>query len=424
MTTQPKILLAGLLLLSLPALPLSAAGFNIYEQSAKASGLAGAWVAQADDAAANWYNPAALVWLEGSEFQIGTNLILPDTEFTSSDPRFGLFNETTFEMDDSPPTPPSHLFYRKKLNSNFAFGVGLTTPYGLITEWTDRPVTFSAGKSELVTVFLNPNVAMRLTENTSLGAGISYVTADLKNFGREVPLDLDGNPLNGFEVVGATNLTGTGEDLGWNVALHHKGNGYSFGVTYRSAVTVDIDGDIAFSNFGPLAGAFVDSPGTAPLKLPDTAAIGLAWQSPRSGWHFEIDVAWSGWSEFDTLDVDLENNIPGSVEDISLREDWGDTMSYRFGASKKTSRGHTWRFGFVFDEQTVPEDTLRPSIPDADRYGPTVGYTWAGQKMAADFYYFPLFTSDSMAVGTEEGVIQGEFSSTAHLLGVTLRLPW
>jgi long-chain fatty acid transport protein len=424
MMTPRKVLVTGLLLLSLPAQSLLAAGFNIYEQSAKASGMAGAWVAQADDAAANWYNPAALVWLEGSEFQIGTNFILPDTEFTSNDSRFGILTETTFEMDNSLPTPPSHIFYRRKLNPNIAFGVGITTPYGLATEWVDRPVTFSSGKSELATIFLNPNVAVRLTRSLSLGVGVSYVTADLKDFSREVPIDLDGDPSNGFEVIGTSNLSGTGEDLGWNVALHHKGAGYSFGLTYRSAITVDIEGDLALTNFGPLEPFFVGSPASAPLKLPDTAAIGLAWLSPRSGWNFEVDVTWSGWSEFDSLDVDLANNVPGFVEDISLREDWNDTMSYRFGAWKQTARGNTWRFGFVFDEQTVPGETLRASIPDADRYGPTFGYSWNGKKMSADLYYFPLFTSDSIAVGTEDGVIEGEFSSTAHLVGITLRLPF
>ena len=422
MIPQKKIFTCALLAMCLPMAPLGAAGFNIYEQGGKASGLAGAWVAQADDAAANWYNPAALVWLDGSEIQFGTNLITAgaDTEFTSSDPRFGLFTETTFEMESNLGTP-SHLYYSQKINDNFAWGVGINNPYGLVTEWVDRPVTFSAGKSELATFFVNPNLAMRLTQTWSLGIGVSYVYADLKDFGREIPIDLDGNPLNGFEVIGSSNLSGDGNDIGWNLALHHKGNGYSFGFTYRSDVTVDIDGAIEFSNFGPLAPFFASSPGSAPLKLPDTAAIGLAWVSGNGAWTYEVDVAWSGWSVFDTLDVDIDNNVPGFVDDISLREDWDDTMSYRFGATRRTSTGHEWRFGFVFDEQAVPADTLRPSIPDAERFGPTFGYGRNGNKWNIDVYYFPLFIEDSTAIGFEEGVIEGEFSSFVHLAGVTFR---
>src|SRR5512139_2247462 len=83
------IAVAAALLATVPAL---ASGFSVYEQSAKASGQAGAWVARADDAAANWYNPAALVWLEGSNFHFGANLITigRDTTLTSADPVYGL----------------------------------------------------------------------------------------------------------------------------------------------------------------------------------------------------------------------------------------------------------------------------------------------------------------------------------------------
>ena len=208
MKPQLRLTLVAILTLVLVPGQLLAAGFGIYEQSAKASGLAGAWVARADDAAANWYNPAALIWLEGSEFQFGTNIInTGDSELTSSDPAFGLSQPTTFEQESNLATP-SHLYYRTKLNNNVAFGIGVTTPFGLVTEWADRPVTFSAAKSELATFVINPNVAFRLTESWSVAVGVDYILADLSNFSREVPVDLDGNPLNGFEVIGFSNLSG------------------------------------------------------------------------------------------------------------------------------------------------------------------------------------------------------------------------
>jgi len=396
------------------------AGFSIYEHSAKASGMGGAWIAQADDAAANWYNPAALVWLEGSEFEIGTTAITAgsDTDFTTSDARFGITQETTFQTDSHLVTP-SHLYYSHKFGSNFAFGIGVNTPFGLITDWNDRPITFSADKSELVSFVINPNVSFRLTENTAVAIGIDYIDAEIKNFSREVPVELDGNPFNGPELIGSSNLTGDGDDIGWNVALSHRGNGWSFGFTYRSKMTVGLDGNVAFDGFGPLSSFFFDRNGTADLKLPDQAGVGLSWQG-AGGWTYEVDVAWQGWSAFDELAVDLENNIPGVVDDIQLREDWNDAFSYRFGA-QKTSGANVYRFGFVYDEQTVPSDTLRPSIPDADRYGPSIGYSREGNNWSVDFFYFPLFFADTTAVGTESGVIQGTYSSFVNLGGITFR---
>ena len=413
--------LLGLLALAVTAPAAWGAGFAIYEHSAKASGMAGAFTAQADDASANWYNPAALVWLEGSEFQVGANLITAgsDTEFTSQDLGFGIPQETTFQMDSHLVTP-AHLYYSHKFNSNFALGIGINTPFGLITDWVDRPVTFSAAESELVTFMVNVNLAMRLTEHTAVAVGIDYVDAEIKSFSREVPIDLDGNPLNGFEVVGASNLTGSGDEIGWNVALHHRGQGWNFGFSYRSDITVTLDGTLDFENFGPLSPFFFDRTGTADLELPDQAAIGLSWQGGR-GWVYEVDVTWQGWSVFDNLVIDLDNEIPGLVEDIVLREDWDDAFAYRFGA-QKTAGKNVYRLGFVYDEQTVPNDTLRPSIPDADRYGPTVGYTRNNNNWSVDFYYFPLFFSETDAVGNEDGVIEGTYKSFVNLAGATFRV--
>jgi hypothetical protein len=46
-------------------LPALASGFSVYEQSAKASGQAGDWVARAADAAARGYNPGVSATPEG-----------------------------------------------------------------------------------------------------------------------------------------------------------------------------------------------------------------------------------------------------------------------------------------------------------------------------------------------------------------------
>lgn len=235
-------------------------------------------------------------------------------------------------------------YYANKLSDRFAFGIGVTTLFGLITDWRDRPVTFFAQTSELVTFVVNPNVAFKIGDRWSLGLGVSFVDAEIKEFSREVPVELDGNPFNGPEVVGFSNLTGSGDEIGWNVAVSRRGPGWSFGFSYRSDVTVGIEGDIAFSDFGPLAGLFRDSPGTADLDLPDLAAIGVAWGGSR-GWTYEFDVTWIGWSVFDTLVIDVQNEVPGVVEDIVLHQDWDDGFAYRLGVSHRGEGPSEWRFG-------------------------------------------------------------------------------
>lgn len=414
-----KGILLGALVLTSSASSVLASGFSIYEQGGKASGLAGAFVAQADDASANWYNPAALVWMkEGSQFQAGTNLITAggDTTLTSSDIGFGLRTATEFEPESSIETP-SHFYYTRKVNPNIAFGLGVTNPFGLVTEWSTRPITFSASRSDLVTFVINPNVAFRLTETWSIAIGADYILADVKDFSREVPINLDANPAT-FEVVGFSNLTGDGDDLGFNVAISHRTPVSSFGLTYRSGFTIDIDGNIDYANFGPLAPLFPSSPGQTTLELPAQAAIGWSFALTNAV-EMEVDVAWAEWSVFKELAVDIENNTNLS-RDFVVREDWDDSMSYRLGLSWQASDVNAYRFGVVFDESPVPEETLRPSIPDANRTGLSIGYGRTGKKIDLDLYYMALQFDDITARRGEEGVINASYESFVHLAGASV----
>ncbi len=417
-TSQMKGALVGAVALTLSASSAFASGFNIYEQGAKASALAGAYVAQANDASANWYNPAALVWLEGSEFEIGTNLITAgkETEFTSNDLAFGIRNKTTFEPESSIETP-SHLYYTRKVNPNIAFGIGINNPFGLVTEWSTRPITFSAVRSDLATFVLNPNVAFRLTDSWSLAVGADYIFADVKDFSREVPVNLDANPAT-FEVIGFSNLSGDGDDLGWNLALSHRAGNSSFGLTYRSGFSVEIDGDIDYANFGPIAAFFPSSPGKTTLELPALAAVGYAFDVTDKV-KVEVDATWTEWSAFKELAIDIQNNTQFS-RDLVVREDWDDTMSYRLGVNFQLSEANSWQAGLVYDESPVPVETLRPSIPDANRTGLSLGFGHSGSSFGFNLYYMALQFDDIDSKRGADGVINGTYESFVHLAGGTL----
>jgi long-chain fatty acid transport protein len=401
-------------LLAVAAGPALASGFSIYEQSAKASGQAGAWIARADDAAANWYNPASLVRLDGMEIQFGINAITigSDTEFTSSDPMWGLSEPTTFKTESSIATP-IHLYFSHKINDRWAWGLGINNPYGLITEWTERPVTYSSMKAELVSFVVNPNVAFAINEFWSIALGIDYMYADVSAFSREVPVDLDTNGVP--DLIGVADLTGTGDAWGWNGALKYAGKKWDFGLTYRAELEPEIDGDLKYTGFeamGPFAPE--DTTGKTTLALPAQAALGVAWRALEK-WTFEFDISWAGWSNFKAIDIQVDGD-----DDIYLREDWDDTQAYRLGVAWQVAEKHQVRFGALMDSGPVPADTLRPSIPDSDRKSVTFGYGYMAESWGLDFYYMPLFFDDITANGSAaEGVINGEYTSFVHLLGVT-----
>ncbi|MEL7061630.1 MAG: outer membrane protein transport protein, partial [Acidobacteriota bacterium] len=229
----------------------------------------------------------------------------------------------------------------------------------------------------------------------------------------------DGNPLNGFEVIGFSNLSGDGNELGFNAALSWRTDSQAFALTYRTGYEVDIDGTIEYDNFGPLAGAFIDSPGTTRLDLPAQATIAYGFTIGRS-MKMEFDIAWAEWSAFEEIDVDIRDNTPFS-QDFVIEENWDDTFSYRVGLTWEQSEQNEFRFGAVYDESPVPEEWLRPSIPDADRFGATVGWGYNnGGSWSLDSYYMALFFDDITAIPGNEGVVGGTYESFAHLAGVSV----
>ena len=58
--------------------PAWGASFALSENGAKAQSMGGAFVGQADDPSAVWYNPAGLVRQGGRSISLGANFFLPD----------------------------------------------------------------------------------------------------------------------------------------------------------------------------------------------------------------------------------------------------------------------------------------------------------------------------------------------------------
>ncbi|MEA3466103.1 MAG: outer membrane protein transport protein [Thermodesulfobacteriota bacterium] len=79
-----KLSIIVLMVLLMPSL-VCGAGFHIREQGAKAMGMANAFVAQADDPSAIFYNPAGIAFQDGTQVSLGVTVInVPETEFNGT----------------------------------------------------------------------------------------------------------------------------------------------------------------------------------------------------------------------------------------------------------------------------------------------------------------------------------------------------
>lgn len=437
-----------------------ASGFHIYEQGAQASGQAVAFVARADDASAVYYNPAAMTWFKAPQLEFGfSGVFLGSTKFRSE------ASGMEWDMKDHTATPV-HLYFGQRLQGTpFAWGFGVTTPFGLITDWTTPGFDgrYSAWRTDLRTFLYNLNGAVDLGQGFSAALGVDYLTVDLRDFSHfllvpvVVPLDVtgDGTPdifptafANDF-----SNLHGTGDQWGWNAALHYKSKDWAFGLTYRSHFDVKVEGTASFevagvdlSDFPALpeetlaqiaatvtAGVNAALPtgaATGTLRLPATMALGAAYTGVRN-WEFELDVHRVEWSHFDEIPLDFRNNTT-TLTDRAVPEDWENTTSYRFGAAWNVAPAHQLRAGVYTEDSPIPLRTLRPSIPDADRMGYSAGYGYHKGQFAIDVYYMYI-TLDDVTVklsdtdqedplnllGAGDSSRAGTYKSSISLAGIT-----
>ncbi len=439
------------LLLMTVAAPLAlASGFHIYEQGAKASGQAVAFVARADDASAVYYNPAAMTWFETPQVALGfSGVYLGDTKFDSE------LSGRQWDMKDHTPTP-IHFYYAQRVKGTpFAWGFGVTTPFGLITDWTlpGFDARYQAWRTDLRTFVYNLNGAVELGHGWSFAVGADYLTADLRDFSRFILVPVPVPDISTALVNDFSNLTGDGNKWGWNAALQYKNRDWALGFTYRSKIDVTVEGTASFevanvdlSLFPPLPpetlalitanvtaavnAALPTGPAKGTLKLPATMALGVAYTGVRN-WQFELDAHRIEWSHFDDIPIDFQNNTE-SLTDRVVTEDWQNTTSYRLGASWNIAPAHQLRAGIYKEDTPIPLRTLRPSIPDGDRMGYTAGYGYQSQRFGIDVYYMYIKVDDVTvnlsdtnqedplnAFGAGDSSRAGTYKSSISIAGIT-----
>jgi long-chain fatty acid transport protein len=396
------------------------AGYAIYEQGAKAMALGGAFTARADDPSALFFNPAGILQLNGVQYYAGTTaIILSGSSFTSaaSSQRFEQENMIAW---------PSAAYFTWKINEKMAWGLSVTSPFGLKTQWGP---TFEgrdiSRESNLAVGVINANDAFRLADHWSAAVGADYAKSDVRELSRNFDLTLLGFP--GQE--GFSKLTGNGTDLGWNVALRWEQDSWAWGLSYRSKMNPKIDGDIEFEDVpAPLlaAGLFPNGGVTAHIPLPATAVTGVNYRSSdgKGKWQWEVDALRTEWSAFDHLRIDIEKNTL-AVADVDQIEEWRDSWSYRLGASYRPGPSHEYRFGAYYDNNPIPNEHVRPRLPDADRNSVQVGYGFTAKSgFFIDAAYQALFfakrTAEGSPTSTSDPVDPGTYRNFTSLFGVSL----
>ncbi len=129
--------LRALLALPLLALPAAvhASGFAIESQGARAMGFAGAYVAQAADPSAIYYNAAGIGFLKGKHIYVAGAVTGLPTDFTGEGP---FPAAGTLESSDNGLALLPAIYYSQQIGRNTVVGLGVSRPFGVRSKW-DNP---------------------------------------------------------------------------------------------------------------------------------------------------------------------------------------------------------------------------------------------------------------------------------------------
>jgi long-chain fatty acid transport protein len=343
-------------------------GFDIYEQSAKAVGMAGAFTAQADDPSAIFFNPAGITQLDGTQASVGACLVLPTMQFQSNgNAVMGSYPGETVKIKDHTWVIPN-VYVTHKVNDKVTIGIGSFAHFGLGVEWPkywEGRFTPGTTKTILTTNSISPVIALKPLENLSIGLGpyIQYFDIQLNNLVFVAPPSPPLRPNSNRAQTADVTLTANDWDWGWQAGFRLKIiDGLTFGAAYLSEVRHKFtDGDQEVTSLAN--GALLLKQGfSGEFTLPATLRLGLAWQ--RDPWTIEAGAQWTEWSSYKTLQANFDNGTS-----LTSPKNWHNAWLWRIGAQYRVNNYLDLRAGFLYDETPIPSDTVDPLVPSGDRKG-------------------------------------------------------
>ena len=428
-TSKPYLALAACsIALSYPG-AVMAAGFQINEHGAAATARGGAVFATISDPSAVFYNPAGLTRSSGTQLSLGVTGILPTAFYEgpglpSTLPEGATGNVKQEGVSEWVPLP--NFYASRALSDKAHVGMGVYAPYGLGIAWKN-PEEFVGRtllqEQSLRTIFITPlAIALKLTDKVSVGVKVSLVPASVY-LKRSIGATDNGQvlfPKSDFGSEGTAELSaeafGVGFGLGTQLQLTDE---LSLGFSYRSAVTLDFAGQVDFQipDTAPasVAAEFPDGDIQGLLTLPHSFAGGVAWNFGKLS--VEAGVNLTLWQSYDELRILFTSGKPSDAT-VSAKN-WEPSFTYRLGGSYDFSSmvdGLAAHIGAVYDETPVPDSTLDPTLPDADRLIGTTGISYKWGPVTTDLAY--------MAVVVQEREIEGNanFQTPAKYPGRLINL--
>ncbi|MEP7182385.1 MAG: outer membrane protein transport protein [Betaproteobacteria bacterium] len=453
------------------------AAFALQENSG--SGLGNAFAggaAGAEDAATVWANPAGMSRIGSMQGVGAIHLITPSMKFS---------NDGSQPAAVCPPATPTlaalcgangiyqplgnnggdagginvvpNMYFVVPINKQWAFGLGVNAPFGLVTEYDDGWIgRYQALKSDVQTINVNPAVSFKVTDTFTIGAGANWqkikatFTSNANYSGGIAQATLAGvaagkipaaavQPLltlsNGLDAK--ANVDGNDDAWGWNVGvLFEPSKNTRFGAHYRSSIKYHVTGNVNWEipaapalppTLAPVYAAVAAAVNASPtfqnggiyadIELPPMANLSF-FTALNDRWDLMADAQWTGWSTLQDLTF---VRTSGAILS-STPENFKDVWRFSLGANYKYSDQWKFRMGVAYDQSPVQDEFRTPRLPDSDRVWLSGGAQWTFNKnlkldVGATYIWVEDGTINNNAGSTSTyGLVKGSYSNNVIIV--------
>ena len=318
-----------------------AAGFQFYELGTPIIGTASVGqAAVAEDASTTYFNPAGMSLLPATEVMLGTQIILPYTNFSpnSSNTISGNNGGNAGVL-----APGLDAYFVYHYSPTISLGISLTSPYGgaldYYNHWVGRYVV---QQMTLFTMDLNPTLSYQFNSWISAGGGI---VVEYANLNQTVALPISAT-IDGQANIKVSN-TAPGFNLG---VLFTPRDTTKIGVAFRSQIVHHLSGNTAFLNIS-------STPTTTTRMVMPANVIASISQNLTNRFTLLGELGWANWSTM--------RNTTLTVFDYSTvtPNNWHDTYRAGLGGKYKFTPAIVLQAGVSYDSSPTSTSNRLPDLP-------------------------------------------------------------
>jgi long-chain fatty acid transport protein len=363
------------LAITLASTQIFASGFALNEQSISGMGTGFAGRSSSvDDASIVYGNPAGMSRIKRQQVTVGVAAIDAKTDISDASGR----RTGTNDGDMVPFTAVPMGFYVKPIDDQWAFGLGVYAPFGLITDYESSFQGRNFGsKSQVKVITFQPTVSYAFNDKVSIGFGptINRISGVL-----ESALNVPQVPGSGD---GRVQVKGDDVGYGYNIGVMVQATDTTnLGLTYHSKVTYKLEGHTEVTRGAGVPAALLGGRYDAKLSLDTPESVDFSvTQKLTDDWKVYGGSTWTRWSRLKDITV-RNSGVTGPlstplVGTITEEQNWHDTWAYAIGTSYQLNKQWVLRTGLTWDQSPTNNTDRSPRIPTGDRTIFSVGAGWS-----------------------------------------------